>query len=279
LGTKTLIQYNEGVGGTNNSPVIVCNAVDNVQINDLTIDGGGANLVTTNPTPAVAGFDGISITNGTFVVVRNAWIRHCKNDGIVLLSTDPTITTSYGHRVEGCYIGENVHYGLSITSNGGIFTNNQITHNGYGIVLNSSGSNYGANINVISNNNVRLSLYHGIYLSAPSSAGDGVTKNIINQNIVFGCSQNANNISSNIILYGSKCLHNMIQANYSQQPSTGYLPKYAIEVDNANNYNYIQGNFIYNCGATDRIGATPLGAGSNRVTKNFVAVPASTYDN
>ena len=281
LGTKSIIQYNLGVGGTNNAPVIACDAVDNVTIADLSIDGGGAPLVDLTPVSEVAGYDGIGISNGTFNVVRNCTIQHCKARGIVLASSDPSFESSFGHRVEGCYVGDCVSSGIHIESNGGIFTNNQVNHNGYGVYLfSSSGTGgYGASMNIISNNNIRLSLYTGLVVEAGSaSSSGGCMRNILNHNIVYNSNRN-NSTYSNIKVTGAYAKYNMFEANFSQHGNSTPYPVYAFYLDNLNDYNFITGNYLYGAHFTAELGGTLLGAGHNRFKYNFTDTAATEATN
>lgn len=281
LGTKTLIQYHPGAGGTNNYPVINCDSLDNVTISDLSIDGGGADLVEGSETGlGIDGYNGISIANGTFNVVRNCWIKHCKSSGIELVATVAE-TTSYGHRVEGCLIGDCSHVGLNIQASGGIYTNNQVNHNGYGIYLWCGGASVGASMNIVANNTIRNTLLDGLMLASVAGTSGWIKNNSINHNIVYNSSQNTTNTYSNICLIGAAVTLNLIEANSSQQLLNGAKnPHYGIYVDNLNDYNFITSNFLYGCGATSSVGGTMKGAGHNRAKYNFwdvAATPANDY--
>ena len=259
-------------------PIINCDAVDNVTISDLSIDGGGADLIDATGTgTGTTGFDGISIADGTFNVVRNCWIKHCKSRGIALTSSNEDFTTSYGHRIEGCYVGDNVSKGIYLQANGAIITNNQINHNGEGIFLYSLTGNYGASVNIITNNHVRLSLYNGIEINAASADGTGgCMYNVINHNIVYNSSKHLNLESSNIRITGTKALYNVFEANFLQKGAVPQ-PIYGFYSDNLNNYNFFQGNYAYLGGATAWYGGTLAGAGQNHIRYNYTAA-APTFD-
>ena len=280
LGNKTLIQYNIGFGGTNNNPVINVDLRDNVQITDLSIDGGGVTLSDASPAAAVDGYDGIYINGGKMVTVRNCMIQRCKASGISMFSSDSTFLASYGNRIDGCYVGDNYAYGIYSESNGCLIQNNQLNHNLYGIYLycaTGTGSS-GANMNIISNNEVRNSLYDGI--SIVSASGHGCTMNQISNNIVSNSSRAANITYSNFVLSGAYTKYNNITGNYSQSLTTPG-PQYGIEMDTLNDYNFITGNYLYAWGIGGTT-TTPLGpsygAAHNRISLNFVATTAGAYD-
>jgi len=283
LGTKTVIQYNVS-GATNNNPVINCDAVDNVTISDLTIDGGsGADLVDVSPPTEVVGYNGITVADGTYVVIRNAVVKHCKARGIAVTSSDSDLTTSFGHRVEGCYVGDNYSYGIYLQANGVLVTNNQVNHNTYGIYLYSVTGNYGANGNIISNNNVRLSLKHGITLDAATASGTGgVTYNNISNNIIANSSRSLNDTYSDISMTGAKCMYNMVQGNHCQGWTAVPGPLRALIVDANIAYNFITGNYFYNVNTkvTQATEVSGSPAATNRVKYNFVlpsVTPAACF--
>jgi hypothetical protein len=276
LGKKTLIQYHS-TAGTNNYPAIAAIDCDNVTIADLSIDGGGATLVDASPAAAVAGYDGIGINNGTFVSVRNCWIERCLNNGVNILSTDSTRVSSYGHRVEGCYMGDNRLAGIFLEANGGIFTTNQINHNGYGVYLYSDATTgaWGASINIINNNSIRFELMDGIKIKALTgkNAGEGnCSQNQIANNLISNPSQALTLTYSCIDLSGAYCYYNMITNNFLQSWQAPYA-LWAVKFDNLIAYNAILTNYLYSCGghttqATLIGGATP--ADTNRIKGNFI---------
>ena len=283
LGKRTLIQYHLG----NHNPVIKCDTVDNVTISDLSIDGGGATLVDASwsSSTAISGYDGIGITDGSFVLVRNCFIERCNSNGIGILSTDSSLTESYGHRVEGCYIGDNAANGILIQSNGGIFTNNQINHNGQGVyIVSEAGTgSYGSSINVVSNNSVRMNMEEGVELRSAADSGKCAYNSVCN-NIVSNNSRHAHLANSNMGLVGVNTKYNIIQGNTSQ----GWLtpgPKYALYLDAVNNYNLISGNYLFptttiDTPTTGMIAIGPsFGGAQNRINYNFVTTSKSgTYD-
>jgi hypothetical protein len=284
LGKKTLIQYHTA-SGTSNYPIIQCANADNITISDLSIDGGGTTMLEAAPDANITGFEGIYITDGTFNIVKNCWIERCLNNGVLIYSTagTSTLTDSYGHRVEGCYLGNNRGAGIHLEANGGIFSSNQIDHNLYGIIMQSSSTTggFGASINVVSNNSIRQNLRDGIIITAIGGAGNN-SQNQIFGNIISNSGRNpgAGGVSawSGIALAGAGTFWNKISGNFIQ---CWMAPRQlrAIYFDTLANHNDVTNNTVINSttltGATDIIGPAP--EGTNRIKYNWVT-GSSAYD-
>ena len=204
-----------------------------------------------------------------------------------LLSNQSSQTACYGHKVERCYISNCAYAGIFIQTNGGLFSNNQIDSCAIGIMLNSDGTNggYGASINLVSNNNVRMSMLYGIVLQSVN-AGSNCTQNVVDGNIVSNSGQ-ANQVGSsgaiyaNIILMGQAIVsgtagtqQNLISNNHLQ----GWMPRQpgnALYIDASSDYNFFHGNFLLS-GAW--AACNGHGATHNRMVDNFGYADYTAYN-
>lgn len=191
--------------------------VNNVTIKDMAISGGGPALVA-SPTGTVpannATGEGISISEGTNVTIRNCQISNCTDSGIVVLTTDSSGTTSYGMRVQGCDITNCAGSGILVEGNSGIYSDNQVYNNSTGIKLNGTGT-WGASMNNINNNTVRFNLGNGIVLNADTIAMN-CSQNIVSGNLVANNGMNSSESNFADIYLSGYAAYNTVTSNTVQ---------------------------------------------------------------
>ena len=250
LGTNTKIQFTPSGSA---APVITAAAQSNIQVSDMTIDGGGGS--TTVPVAGAGtwsdvgvntGWDGIFVNEGTSVEIKDCVITHCKGSGVYLRTADSSGTASYGWKITDCVISENYYCGIATSGNAGIYARNQVRHCGYGIILGDNpGGTWGASFNEINSNIVAENMKTGILLTATTNC----IHNTVSNNNVFDNSRNVTNIDANILLSGAPCQNNIIVGN---NLSTGgsQTTLYGVRLTNGCSNNSALANHLIGAAAT-----------------------------
>jgi hypothetical protein len=237
MGNNTLIQIQIAGGAV---PVISIPTQTDITLHDFAIDCGGS-FNPTSPPAAVAGADGILVTDSMRVKIKDLVISGARGFGINLASTASS-TASYGHRVEGCLIQGSSNAGIRQTGCRGRITNNHLTNNLNGIILDGTSSTLGALANVISTNTIDLNAEVGILLGESGANSHFVQHNTISNNeITDNCIQ-ADNTYACVSVLGQYAIRNFITGNQVVDTAQTYKPLYGIYLDATVSYNTVMNN-------------------------------------
>jgi len=216
LGNNSVILSSSLITSVVTGGVLGGTPVSNIVIADLAINGGAPPLVqnTSGNAPANNALgEGIAISEGINITIRNCKIFNCADNGIGIASQDSSGTSSFGARVQSCDISNCAGSGILVQGNSGIYGDNQIYGNGFGIYLMGGGS-WGASDNNVCNNIVRDNLADGIVLSATS--GQNCTQNIVSGNVVANNGLNSSGSTfADIYLMGTAA-YNAVTSNTVQ---------------------------------------------------------------
>ena len=249
MGSNTVIQYQVAGGAY---PVISIPNQTDVVVSDLAIDCGGSFNVS-SPPASVSGADGVSVTEGVSVTLRNLGIYGARNNGINLSSTSSPVV-SYGHKVEDCRVVTSYSAGIQISSNAAQILNNQVSNNLVGVAIDGSSQSLGATENIVSNNIIDLNAQSAVTMG---STGYLVEHNLITNNILKDNCIQTDNYYTAFNVGGLYTIRNSILGNTVVNPGTT-RPKYGIYLDANCLNNTVMNN---DCSAASKI--TTAGNTSN----------------
>jgi hypothetical protein len=264
-------------------PIFMLNNADWVAITDLYMNGGGSPLSRgALPASPSSNLAGVEIYDSSVNTLRNLYIDACRNCGVWINTIG---MSSWGHRVEGCYITGSYHEGVYTTGQQGIYTNNQLRSNAMGITLAGASGSVGASGNIVSNNHIAGNWMNGLQIN---SWAYSAYRNHVNSNVFLSNGINANNVYAHIFLLGAGCYNNFITGNqlYTDSTSAAYKPQWGIYLDTTVFGNNVTNNECGNSAYTAANNIKCTRAASSNITPNkirynqsgSVAPDGSSYD-
>ena len=194
--------------------VIEVQTVSNVLLDGLKIDGAAG----TTMGSSTWNRNGIYLSNCVNSIIRNCTVQYTKQNGVYFFSTQSDPTEAFGNWIEECYIIGNWGCGIRTEANSGLIQNNQVVGNGAGIWLISDGTTggYGASINVVSNNSVRLNQQAGILIDSRTATGThgNCSQNLISDNLLSNNGVATPNYGYNLLADGAYTMSNLITGNH-----------------------------------------------------------------
>ena len=194
----------------------------------------------------VANIDGIFLNNCSESHIKDCTIRYCKGNGVWYFATESDPSTAYGNWIEGCYVYTNWGGGIRTSANSGLIQNNQVVNNGHGIwlVSDDTNGNYGASINMVSNNSVRLNGGNGIFIDSRSASGThgNCSQNVISDNLLSNNGGDDLGSNYNLLADGSATMWNLITGNHCSSWAVANMQDMYITA--VTHDNFIIGNLV-----------------------------------
>ena len=263
-------------GGAN--PIILLDNASWCTVTEMFLDGGGTPPSRGAFPTIVSGSNAITVNDGILNTFRNLYINDCKATGIFINSVSSG-DNSYGHRIEGCYVGNSCNAGIVTTGSQGIITNNQIKYNRIGMQLLGATGSIGASANIINNNTIGYNWWDGMQLSSSSEGSLTVYRNNIENNHFNTNSLDANNAHSHIAMWGQLTRGNFITGNnfWTENGYSSYKPAYGIYMDNLVNANIVTNNEAWYAAYTTANNIKCTYAGGSNINPNWIRFNRSQY--
>jgi hypothetical protein len=254
-------------GGAN--PAILLDHVNWCSVAEMFIDGGGTAPGRGSFPAVVAGSNAITVNDGILNTFKDLYINDCSDKGIFINSISSG-DTSFGHRIDRCYIG-NCTVGVCTSGSQGIITKNQIKYNKIGMQLVGATGSIGASANVINNNTIGFNWWDGLQLSSSTTGSLTVYRNNIQNNHFNSNGIDADNTHAHILMFGQLTQGNFITGNnFWTENGVAQKPDYGIYMDNLVNANIVTNNEAWYAARNSALNIKCTFAGGSNVNPNWI---------